>query len=348
MKNYCRMGQILFLSATVCFFVSCVQKVPIPAIPEKKNTFQKIVFTEPKYGNTITLISETECEMKWGPRICLATYSREGNKLRMVEPQMGTSEIYYYDIVPEGLYQLSSRQIYLSPEELQKFLVRERGAQLAEQERRSIAREAEQERQQALKKQKKELMEYMLIRREALMQNIHNFLSKGTVFNSTYLSDNFWLLGPEYKNKDPNLPFQITIIGELIPQQLSHDDEYMIFGPTDADPQDMIFGIPAHFKWLGMTEYRWGDKKEYDGMIIGLVEIKNKDSLNPEWRITVKYCHNHFGYMRDWGTKENGSIWNGTQFVGKKKEASINLLASQRTPPSSVSPNKVTAVSQQH
>ena len=91
--------QLVVLSVIVCAFTACDRKSPVPAIPEKKNTFQTIVFTEPKYGSTITLISETECEIKAGGSIRLAGYTRQQeDKLRIVEGGLGTS-VQYFDIL---------------------------------------------------------------------------------------------------------------------------------------------------------------------------------------------------------------------------------------------------------
>ena len=73
------------------------------AIDENKSSYQKIVFTEPKSGNTISLVSKSQCEINNKGKIILAEYSREENKLRVVTRLGGTDSVTYFEIVEDGL-----------------------------------------------------------------------------------------------------------------------------------------------------------------------------------------------------------------------------------------------------
>lgn len=98
--------------------------------------FEKTVFTEPNSGNTITLNSDKECEIKQGRDILLAEYSRQENKLRVVLQAFGTSQVLYYDITPEGLRDSGSGAYYLLPEPLSNWREQVRIAKEAEETRR--------------------------------------------------------------------------------------------------------------------------------------------------------------------------------------------------------------------
>ncbi len=153
MKRYCRKACLLMFGAAVCFFVSCSRSGSVPpisekenalqAIPEKKNVFQKVVFTNPKYGFTITLISETECEFKMNSEIRLEEYTRDDNRLRIVRRGMETS-VSYYDILPEGIRQSDTKEVYLLPERLKEYRDKEHAAQEAEQARQRAVQLAEE------------------------------------------------------------------------------------------------------------------------------------------------------------------------------------------------------------
>jgi len=297
---------------------------PAPAIPENKTTFQKIVFTEPKYGSTIALVSETECEIQTGGNITLAKYTRQENKLRVVEGAFGAASVRYFDILPDGVRESNSGEMYLLPEPLKRYRDQVRGAQEAEQSRRRAAQEAEEQRQRAAELEHKRQEEELTKKRESVMQEVRHFLSEGSVFNGTYYSR--W----PNQHKDPHLPFQITITGDLTIKDYGYEETGNIFGPkyhgAPSGPLDQVFGIPAHFKWLGDTETlcpsSWGEKiKEYDGMLIGAIKIQNKGGMNPVWRVSVKYCINDPSFPGDWVSREDGSTWNGTQFEGNSKSA---------------------------
>ena len=136
-------GGALLLIAGILIFASSRGRSAIPSIPEKTSSFHKIVFTDPKYDtNTITMISETECEVRSGRHITLGEYSRQGNKLRVVIKVFGGSSIWYYDIVQEGL-RSSDGDTYLLPGPLRQYRERVRLAKEAEEKRQR----EEQERQ---------------------------------------------------------------------------------------------------------------------------------------------------------------------------------------------------------
>ena len=114
---------LVLLCVAAGFFSGCDRHKSVPNIPEKKSSFEKTVFTDPRssLGETITLISETECEMGSGQDIKLATYSRQDNKLRVVVPGLGGSSVIYFEIQKDGLRNVSSGQVYLLREALIKF-----------------------------------------------------------------------------------------------------------------------------------------------------------------------------------------------------------------------------------
>jgi hypothetical protein len=172
--------------------------------------------------------------------------------------------------------------------------------------------------------------------RDAVIQDVEKFLPVGTVFNSTLFSKFFGMLC--YHHADPNLPFQITITGDLTFANYSYKETNGIFGPSMQKaysdymgPLDQVFEIPAHFKWLGETESistsNWGgDIKEYDGAFVGAIKRQDQDG---SWRVTMKYCIKDPHWPKDWVTSEKGSFWTGTQFEGIEKSA-IVLTVSQR------------------
>jgi hypothetical protein len=108
----------------------CNRPKPLPSIAENKSNFQKTVYTQPKTGETIRLISESQCEIDNNKgTILLAEYSREGNRLRVVTKVDGTDAVHYFDIIAEGLRVPNrSGPVYLSPEALDKFAKVERQA----------------------------------------------------------------------------------------------------------------------------------------------------------------------------------------------------------------------------
>jgi len=85
---------------------------------ESKSSFQKILFTEPRSGETIKLISVTQCEVADKDAIHLADYSiekdaMEGNKLRIVTKVGGNDTVSYLAIRPAGLISLKERKVFL-------------------------------------------------------------------------------------------------------------------------------------------------------------------------------------------------------------------------------------------
>ena len=63
MNNSIKTVLVLLVGWTL---VGCGRDNPASSIPNRKSHFERTVFTEPKYGNTITLISDKECEIKQG------------------------------------------------------------------------------------------------------------------------------------------------------------------------------------------------------------------------------------------------------------------------------------------
>ena len=146
--------------------------------------------------------------------------------------------------------------------------------------------------------------------RDTVLQDVRKFLSKGSVFRGTYFSR--WA----YQHRNPNLRFQVTIAGDLT---IKNSD-------NASQPLNQKFEVPAHFKWLGDTETlsnsSWGgDVKEHDGMFLGDVSIDNVAGTNPGWRVTMKYCVRDYGHGGYWDGREDGSTWNGAQFVGNGRSA---------------------------
>lgn len=112
-----------FLGCLVtCLILACGQNKPVPNIPDKKSGFARTVFTaETQSGSTITLISETECELNLNDGLIrLAEYSRQDNKLRLVIREGGTAAVLYFDIVPQGLRASETGVLYLLPEAIIK------------------------------------------------------------------------------------------------------------------------------------------------------------------------------------------------------------------------------------
>ena len=100
--------------------MACDKNKPVPAIPEKKSSFQKTVFTEPQSENTVTLVSETECEINTRGNIILAEYSRQENKLRVVIRTGGGASVIYLELLPDGLRAPEFGGVFLLPEALNK------------------------------------------------------------------------------------------------------------------------------------------------------------------------------------------------------------------------------------
>jgi type II secretion system protein G len=128
---------------------SCDRNKSASSIVETKSNFQKIVFTDSKTGDTIRLISKTQCEIARQRLILLAEYSREENKLRIVTRVMGTDSVVYYEIITDGL-RSPDGQVLLLPEPLKKLHEEERIAKELEVTRQHAA-QLEKERQEQIK-----------------------------------------------------------------------------------------------------------------------------------------------------------------------------------------------------
>ena len=78
------------------------------AIPNPKQAFEAKPFHGEVYrtfdgGKTLTLISRDECEVKKGGTTFLCKYTKQDDALRVVMAVMGTNQVVYYKLVPEGL-----------------------------------------------------------------------------------------------------------------------------------------------------------------------------------------------------------------------------------------------------
>jgi len=316
--------RLLVICAFVCFLSSCDRG---PALFNKSNP-QSNFFTEPTCNKTIRLISKTECEIKVGHDTFLAGYTQEGNKLRIVERAMGTDMVIYFDIVSDGLRDVSSpSDIYLLPDALKKHQDCERAAKIAEEKRQEEMREASIRRQnfvrQQFLKREADLKERLILSRDAVMKDVKKFLFRGAVFTADYASR--W----GYQHKNPNLPFQVIITGDPVIENFDYDEQRNGFSKNSqrgAGDVDQVFAVPAHFRWLGETETlspsSWGGKiMDYDGMFIGGIKAQNKNSPNPVWRVTMKYCIQDHSFPQKWVSRDDGCIWNGSQFEGKGQSA---------------------------
>ena len=122
---------------------------PLLVISSKKNNFKPIIFSDTTTNSTLTLISETECEIKNKQQILLAECSRQENKLRVVKREAGATTVIYFDILPEGIRDSISGKLYFLPEPLGKILEQAQIAQAVEQARKQAEQAAEQARKQA-------------------------------------------------------------------------------------------------------------------------------------------------------------------------------------------------------
>ncbi len=153
----------LLVCLAACAITACDDRSkPIPAIPEKKSRFQKTVFTQPQVGSTITLVSETECEIGTGGQILLAEYSRQEDKLRVVMLAGGAASVSYFDVFPDGLL-APDGHVFLLPQPLNKYYEE---------------REAEEARERAAK------IEQGNVRRQREMELEKAFAELGHTFNA--------------------------------------------------------------------------------------------------------------------------------------------------------------------
>lgn len=309
---------LVILCTVLCIVSSCGRNDTVSVIPDKKTNFQTIIFTEPKYGSTITLISDKECEIKTGGGILLAEYARQENKLRIVERALGTASVVYFDILPEGVRHSTSGELYLLPEPLKKY----QDQVEAEQEKQRAAQEAEESRQRAAKleqdRKEKELTKRLTANRDALIQDVRNFLSKGSVFNGSYLT------GMDWQDHKPSQPCRITITGDLT----------IVDNTKTSNSLDQKFEIPAHLTWIGDEKTlaksgavrTWDTArfaKEHDGKFCGEVILDKTEGKSQGWHITVKYS---VYQGQRWHTWDEGSAWNGTKFEAKRNCMVIQII----------------------
>jgi general secretion pathway protein G len=96
--------------------INCHHDAP----PPEKVT---ITFTElQQQRKTISLISGSECELKDGNEILLGSYSRQQDKLRVVIQALGTQHVMYYVVIPDGLRDPQSKEIFLLQNAIPKVI----------------------------------------------------------------------------------------------------------------------------------------------------------------------------------------------------------------------------------
>jgi hypothetical protein len=139
-----RINPLCFLVLVGCLIGGCDEDKRASDIPEKKSNFQKIVFTEPQSGSTVTLISENECEIEnQSGQVLRATYSRQDGKLRVVAETRDGLLAKYFDILTEGLRASDSDKVYLLPEPLGRVREKMRAAKDAEARTATAKRDAQ-------------------------------------------------------------------------------------------------------------------------------------------------------------------------------------------------------------
>lgn len=258
--------------------------------------------------STLTLISQDECELNQGGTTLLCKYTKQPDALRVVVTAMGTNQVIYYRITDQGI-QDNSGNVMLSPDRYAAAIEQARIAREAEAARQR-ASQLEQERQRQMEEQRiAERKRAAFAKRDAVVDDIRKFFAKGATFKGTYYSK--W----SYQHKNPNLPYQLKISGEMTVE----DDT------KSRDPFDQHLGIPAHFDWLGATETispsSWGGEiKEYDGMIWVSVEVDD-DKEPPAVKADMKFCIRDPSWPSEWVSREEGSTWDGTQFIGNERSS---------------------------
>ena len=145
-----RSPQFLLICLVGWLVSGCDRNKPVPGIPEKKSSFQKSVFTQPQSGSTITLVSETECEIDNRGNILLAEFSRRENKLRVVIRAGGAATVNYFELLPDGLRTPDTGEVFLLPEPLNKYHQQIRAAREPEEARQRAEGQRKEEREKAV------------------------------------------------------------------------------------------------------------------------------------------------------------------------------------------------------
>jgi hypothetical protein len=175
-----------------------------------------------------------------------------------------------------------------------------------QQAARERAARDEQDRQKRLEEEREQARRKALItKRDKIMGSVRAFLSRGTTLKGTRRSD--W----GYRHKDPMLPVEITITGDLTVE--NNPDRQYWFNQT--------FKVPAHYKWLREAESivnsSWGmDIREYDGMFAGSIELNDKVEP-PDINVSMNYYVHDGSFKGEWNTKGNRIQWNGKAFHGE-------------------------------
>lgn len=117
MKNKLRSILVICVLTTSCEKASPPQdQKTSSSVPEvESQNFQKCAYLDIRNGNSITLISSHECEIKDGRDILLGNYSTDGSKLRVTFKQLGADHVTYYNIEHNGLRGVESGTLYSDP-----------------------------------------------------------------------------------------------------------------------------------------------------------------------------------------------------------------------------------------
>ncbi len=99
------------------------------------NSFQRQVFTNPRNGFRISLVTATQCEIEESGATFVGDYSKQGEKLRIVANIFGNGLVHYYDIEPDAIREVKtggkSGARYLNADALARF---DEAARIASQE----------------------------------------------------------------------------------------------------------------------------------------------------------------------------------------------------------------------
>ncbi|MCF7785852.1 MAG: sel1 repeat family protein [Prosthecobacter sp.] len=274
---------------TISFLVSCGRENVESTLPDKKTNFQQKVFAETGSDKSITLISETECEInQGGGNIFLAEYSRQGDKLRIVAHIAGASVVMYFDFIDQGLRDSNTGQVLLLPDALARARAQIQAARDAEIAQQQRARQMEIERRQ---QQVKAYQDKCMALRDKGMKVIRDFFANGSIINADYMPDHY-----------RGVQFVITLTSEVS------------FVAAGNDPYDQTFVVYGTTRWISGNKDSITRKGRFSGNVI----VQRDRNNNSEATLAVEVA---FGTERD-GTvngidEDQKTPWNGTEFRAK-------------------------------
>jgi hypothetical protein len=173
--------------------------------------------------------------------------------------------------------------------------------QLSELEVRAADMEQEQQRQTA-EGQVAELTRRRTASRDAVLQRVRRFLSKGSV------------LAPARPSAARGAGFQYVITGDMTTLDKS----------AVGQPLDEEFRVPAHAELLGDSSRRSSGMTECDGIFVGQVnELNDATGTTPQWRVTMHYSSVPYTGAKGAGVEGfiianglgGGWTWGGVRFV---------------------------------